>query len=147
MSMSCTIQFPLTGSRVSPAYGARPEIVLHAEANDEDGQGAVQSFKDECDINNIMRKFQRTGMLDWINTYDGEFADVTGITFEASMNTILKAQEMFDDLPSTVRDRFANNPALFFDFVHDPKNLDELRNLGLAKPAPLAPAVPATPAA
>lgn len=130
----------ITGVRVSPVFGERAKVTLDASASDENGPGAVQSFKDESDINNIMRKFQRTGMLDWLNTHDGEYGDVTGITFETSMATILKAQEMFDELPSTVRERFMNNPALFFDFVHDPKNLAELRQLGLAKPEEVPPA-------
>lgn len=150
MSMSLVTELSdrrITGVQVSPAYGPRVPVLLDASPDDVNGEGAVQSFKEECDINNIMRKFQRTGMLEWLNTHDGEFADVTGVNFENAMETILRAQSMFDDLPSSVRDRFGNNPAAFFDFVHDPGNVDELRKLGLARPLePVAPVVPVAPA-
>ena len=89
--------FPISGFAVSGAYGARLDVTLDASAGPDNGEGAVQSFKDECDINNIMAKFQRTGMLEWINTHEGTYGDVTGASFEASMATILKAQEMFDE--------------------------------------------------
>lgn len=134
---------PVTGVRVSPVFGDRAQVVLDARAT-EDMPGAVQSFAAECDINNIMRKFQRTGMLDWLSTHEGEYMDVTGVNFETAMDTILKAQAMFDDLPSSVRERFQHSPSVFFDFVHSEGAIDELRRLGLAPEPPAAvPVVPA----
>lgn len=108
---------------------------------DEEGDqpGAVQSFKDECDINNIMAKFQRTGALEWVQKYEGQYGDVTGISFDKAMETVLKAQEMFDDLPSSVRDRFMNSPSAFLEFLGDESNRAEAEKLGLVIRKPVEP--------
>lgn len=101
-----------------------------------------QSFKDECDINNIMKKFQRTGQLpDMIRKEPryGDFADP--VDFQDSMNLVIFAQEQFDALPAHVRERFANQPVRFLEFATNPANAEELVKMGLAtkrepKPSP-----------
>lgn len=118
------------------AYGAKLVLGIDASATEE-SPGAIQSFKDECDINNIMLNVQRSGAAAWLAEKAGTFADVTGMDFQTSMDLIINAQEAFDALPSHVRDRFANDPSRFLDFVHDKGNQDELVRLGLADPPPV----------
>lgn len=95
--------------------------------------GAVQSFKDECDINRIMAKFRRTGVLNWVNEHQGKFEDVTGHDFREAMDTLVRAREVFDDLPAHIRSEFHNDPAAFLDFCHSTKESDRARarELGL----------------
>lgn len=121
---------------VHPLSGIDRNAVDQDDSEGDQG-GAVQSFKEECDINNIMAKFQRTGALEWVQKYEGQYGDVTGVTFESAMQTVMKAQEMFDDLPSSVRDRFANNPAAFLEFLGDEGNRAEAERLGLVVPRPV----------
>jgi len=40
---------------------------------------------------------------------------------------------MFNDLPSSIRSRFGNDPAAFLDFVQDENNADEMVKLGLTE--------------
>ncbi len=47
------------------------------------------------------------------------------------MRTVTVAQDMFDHLPSSIRNRFANDPALFLDFVQDADNRVEAIELGI----------------
>lgn len=92
-----------------------------------------QSFKDECDINNIMKRFEKTGILpDLIkrNPRYGDFSDVP--SYQEALNTVLLANEQFAALSARVRDRFNNDPQAFLAFVHDEKNSDEMIKLGLA---------------
>lgn len=107
-----------------------------------EGPGAVQSFKDECDINRIMAKYQKSGAVQWLEKRGGEYRDVTGIDFMEAMQTVVKGKEVFADLPSSIRDRFNNDPALFLDFMHDPDNHDEMIKLGLARAKVVAPPAP-----
>lgn len=106
--------------------------------------GAVQSFAEECDINNIMRDIQTTGATHWLTTRPGTYEDVTGLDFQTAMDQTVRATEAFNDLPSSIRDRFQNNPAAFLDFVHDPANGEELVRMGLREPPAPAPS-PVTP--
>ena len=93
-------------------------------------------FKDECDINKIMDRYFRTGCLsDPLNqmrpgTY-GDFSEMGD--YMENMNKIVQAREMFDALPSRVRERFGNNPGAMIDFVMDPNNREEAKRLGLLK--------------
>lgn len=93
-----------------------------------------QSFKAEADINNIMARYQKTGVLDFAQKHEPRYGDVTGLDFEAGMQAIATAKTMFADLPSSVRARFKNDPREFLDFVQDPRNRDEARELGLLRP-------------
>ncbi len=96
-----------------------------------------QSFANECDINNIMRKFQKTGAVSHLNRYGAEYGYATSLDFAESMRVVTKGQEMFNDLPSSIRSRFGNDPALFLDFVQDDSNVDEMVELGLLDKAVL----------
>lgn len=93
-----------------------------------------QTFKDECDINNIMKSYARNGLLEHVNNHRGNYGDfINTRDYHSAMNEIGRASEMFATLPSLVRKRFGNDVASFLDFVHDSSNLDEMRKLGLLK--------------
>lgn len=78
-----------------------------------------QSFKAECDINNIMAKYVRTGVVEHINTHSAQYADVSAVDFLEAMTKVSEAQDMFDDLPAKVRKAFDNDPAAFLDYVQN----------------------------
>lgn len=92
------------------------------------------SMAPECDINRIMLKWQKTGIIEHRNTFEGQYGDFTNLPqdYHESMNTVIDAQEMFMTLPATVRRRFLNDPGHFLDFVTNPENMEELVKLGLA---------------
>ncbi|AXL14674.1 internal scaffolding protein [Microviridae sp.] len=97
-----------------------------------------QSMKAECDINNIMRKYERDGIISHRNTYEGQYGDFTDLPqdYQSSLNAVIDAQEMFLTLPARVRAKFENDPASFLEFVSDPRNQDEMIDLGLASRSP-----------
>lgn len=91
-----------------------------------------QSFKDESDINNIMKKYVKTGVLDHVKDNPGQFMDLPEmVDYQEALNIVIKAGEAFDDLPGTIRRRFDNNAVEFLDFMNDPENIDESVELGL----------------
>jgi len=103
-----------------------------------------QSFKDECDINIIMKRFRKVQGADFLNRYqgylDGQFGDFSGVQdYRTAIEQIQQARGVFDALPSKVRSRFENDPAQFLDFVHNPANRDELVAMGLTDPKPVSP--------
>lgn len=93
-----------------------------------------QEFKDECDINTIMAKYMQTGIIDFVNKHQAQYADVAAIDFQTALDQVNQAQNMFDDLPSKIRERFQNNPGAFIDFMSNPDNGPEMVSLGLATP-------------
>jgi len=97
-------------------------------------KAAKQSFKDECDINKIMAKYQKSGAITHFNRHAPQYGFATSNDFSESMRIVTEAQEMFSELPSKIRTRFANQPEQFLDFVQDPANEAEMRTLGLMSP-------------
>lgn len=95
-----------------------------------------QEFKDQCDINNIIKSFKLTGQINHISAAaaKGRFEDMPDeIDFQTSMNVIRSATEAFAALPAKIRDRFHNEPQEFLAFVSDPENKDEAIKLGIVK--------------
>lgn len=101
-----------------------------------------QQFKDESDINTIVRNFGITGQLpqDLAVPQEGDFSDVGN--FHDAMNVVRAAEESFMQMPANVRDRFANDPGKFLEYVNDPDNKDEAMKLGILNPASGEPVVP-----
>jgi len=92
-----------------------------------------QSMKDECDINQIMKKFEKTGILpDMIKTNPqyGDFSEP--IEYRDSLEIVRHASEQFSNLSAKVRARFNNDPEAFLDFATNPANAEEMVTLGLA---------------
>lgn len=91
-----------------------------------------QCFKDECDINNIMSRWVKDGLVAHVNQYQGRYEDVSSAEdYHTSLNRVIAAQDAFDSLPATIRSRFENDPGKFLEFVGDPSNKDEMTKLGL----------------
>lgn len=92
-----------------------------------------QSFKDECDINNIMAKFERTALLEHVNQHQGNYGDFTDAPqdYHEAMNQVIAADDMFQTIPAKLRAAFNNDPGEFLAFTNDPENLDRMRDLGL----------------
>lgn len=95
----------------------------------------------ECDINRIMQKYEKTGVLEHRNKFEGQYGDFTELPqdYHASMNAVLAAGDMFMTLPAQIRRRFGNDAGAFLDFVGNPDNKSEMEKLGLTKPAPKKP--------
>jgi len=91
-----------------------------------------QCFKKECDINNILAKHDKTGLISHVNKHDGNYGDATAVDFHEAMNTITIAEQMFAELPSSTRKRFENDIPAFLDFVQNPDNAQEMVDMGLA---------------
>lgn len=91
-----------------------------------------QSFQKQCDINQIMVKYQKTGLIDHVSQHGGNYGDFTSASdYHTAMNQINEAQAAFDSLPSSLRKRFDNDPYEFLKFVQEESNIDEMRELGL----------------
>lgn len=102
----------------------------------ECGDGLTkQSFKDECDINNILKKYEKTGILEHRAKYEGQYADVTGtVDYQTALNTVRDAEAAFMSLPASIRTEFENDPHEFLEFAQNPENEEALIEMGLATP-------------
>lgn len=94
-----------------------------------------QADLESCDINRIVNKFMRTGVVDHLNNKQLRYLDCVNVTnYNDAINIVRNAQEIFDALPAAVRRRFDNDPALFLSAFEDPDMREELSELGLLEP-------------
>lgn len=95
-----------------------------------------QAFKDECDINKIMDRYQKTGILPDTIHRVAQYIDATdpNFDFQHAMEQVAQAKTMFENIPAAIRERFENDPAKFVEFCENPANLPELTEMGLATP-------------
>lgn len=109
---------------------------------------AKQSFAAEVDINNILKQHQKTGLITHINTHGPRYEEMPNYeSFHEAMTIVTDAQEMFAELPSSVRARFQNDPSLFLNFVDDDTNREEMIKMGLIAPEVVVSDPPKPPAA
>jgi len=107
---------------------------------------AKQSFKAECDINNITKRYLETGMVSHLAKGVPSFADVSEAgTLREILDRVRAAGEWFSHLPAAVRAAFGNDPATFVDEMNSPSSRSKLEELGLipkeaAGPPVVAPA-------
>lgn len=109
-----------------------------------------QSEKEACDINNIMARYQQTGVLPDMIRQDPQYGDFSDIgSFMEAQNIVAHANAQFAALDAHVRARFNNNPAEMLKFVeqaaNDPEKGSELVKLGLAIPREMPSVEEATP--
>nr|QJB20242.1 MAG: internal scaffolding protein [Microvirus sp.] len=115
---------------------------VRQELGPEESQ-VQQHLAADTDINNIMAKYRKTGVLQHVTNMAHEFGDFSDVPdYKSAMEQIMAADAMFMELPAAVRDRFGNDPAKFIEYATDKSNLDDLRKMGLAPAAPEAPEPP-----
>lgn len=128
-------------------------------------KGAKQSFQKECDINNIMAKYQKTGVLQHIARNEGRYGFADATTFQDAMFLVTEARNQFEDLPSKLRNHFGNveswlefavehgdgTPEALQELLEEPREPSEEKTGGQPEKPPQAageaPAAPQEPAA
>lgn len=85
-----------------------------------------------CDINNLMKRYEKTGVLEHMQNNPGRYEDLPmGLDYHAALNLAITAKESFDALPGTLRAKFGNDVETFLNSMSDPANEKELIELGL----------------
>lgn len=113
-----------------------------------------QSFGPASDVNAIVARYEKTGIMDYVRQNPGVFSDVSQIPdYPEMIMKIRFAEESFEQLPAHLRKRFEFDPAKLVAFISDDSNRDEAVKLGLVPkevvklPAPVVVVPPVVPVA
>lgn len=82
-----------------------------------------------CDINTIMARYLKTGLIDHISKYEPQFGDVSELDFKQSLDTITRVESEFYELPAFVRDHYDNDPSNYLAAVVTEEGLADLQSL------------------
>lgn len=112
-------------------YMDRPFLLSDLSCEGDKGVTKQSDLKD-CNINAIFERYERTGQLPGLIVKDGRYGDFSSVPeYQEALNIVKFAEEQFDALDVTIRNRFENNPAKFLAFVSDEKNKGEMAKMGL----------------
>lgn len=94
-----------------------------------------QSMSAECDINTIMKRYEKTGIVNHVSIYKGDYGDfISEGDYHSHLNLVIAADAAFQTLPAKIRRQFDNDPSKFLEFVDDDSNTDQMIEMGLVKP-------------
>lgn len=98
-------------------------------------------FQAECDINNILHKYRKTGVIQHVKRAEARYGDFTQYgDLGSDLDKIAKATASFEMLPAELRNKFKNSMAEFFAFVGDEANKEKCYEYGIYE-RPKAPPV------
>lgn len=87
-----------------------------------------QAYGPDSDINNILKKY--AGIPPKATPI--QYGDMTMIPdFQQALNTVIVGRDMFDRLPSNIRERFGNDPSKYLEFVQAAGSNEELKAEGV----------------
>jgi len=91
-----------------------------------------QHFKDQVDINNILAKYRRTGVVEHVKKARELYGDFTELgEYARDLDKVAKAQQTFEMMPAEIRNQFKNSIQGFFEFIGDEKNKDQCVKWGI----------------
>ena len=90
-----------------------------------------QHFKEECDVINIIKKHDRNGIIEHVQRGKARYGDFSEVAdYREALDLVRDAQQEFMTIPSDIRKKFDNDPGKFYEFVSDPENKEELKEMG-----------------
>lgn len=119
-------------------YDERP--VMASDLSFEGDKGVTkQSDMKDADINAIFKRFERTGQLPDLIVKNPQYGDFSSpMDYQEALNIVIHADEQWNALDVSIRNRFGGDRKAFLAFMEDPKNIDEVENMGLLKPEVVA---------
>lgn len=127
-----------TARKETNVYRDRPRVYVKFDLK-KNPPRTKQDFREECDVNQILRRFMKTGEMPVPNATP-RYVDAASLPdLQTSLHIMQEAEAHFLKLPAQVRKHFDNNPQAFVDFATKPENLEQLREWKIAPPAPAEP--------
>ena len=116
-----------SGKVLAMVDGRRKVMTVNVDPSKTDG-----SYKKDCDANEVIKKFLKTGVIDHVKQgqgYYGDISDMPGLL--EGMERINQAKDEFMQVPAKIRAMFQNDVRNFYNYVADPANQEHCVELGL----------------
>ena len=90
-----------------------------------------QHYKEECEVINIIKKHDRNGIIEHVQRGKARYGDFSEVAdYREALDLVRDAQAEFMNIPSEIRKKFDNDPGKFYEFVSNPENKEELKEMG-----------------
>lgn len=78
-----------------------------------------QYFKDECDINNVIKRFTETGQIPVQNNLDPQYGDAPDFDLKTALDLVKNAHREFDELSPQNKQLFDNDSQNYLNFLQE----------------------------
>ena len=78
-----------------------------------------QSFKDECDINKIIKRFSETGQIPLQNGLEAQYGEAPIMDLKLALDTVDNLRQEFDNLEPQQKEIFGGNMNNYAQFLSD----------------------------
>lgn len=95
-----------------------------------------QHHKDSCDVNNIIKRYEATGLIENMQTRTPRWEYASAQTFDEAARIVASANTQFEELPAHIRKKFGNSTETFLDALQDPEQLKTMQDLGFLPETP-----------
>lgn len=93
---------------------------------------AKQEFADEVNINNVVKRVMQVGGELPQGNREPMFGDFSEVqSYQDAQNQIAQAKSEFEHLPLDVRSKFNYSITKLMDYLDDPANAEEAKEMGL----------------
>lgn len=113
------------------SFNRPPRVASHAGGKSM----TQQQFAQECDINYIVKRAQRTGTIPALPTQEMLFGTLSEDTFKQRMDQMAEIKSYFECLPSEIRLHYHNSVNEFIALMNTEEGIEEGRKLGIISPA------------
>ena len=109
------------------------DVSTHPDTGEVLSSMTRQEHKEECDINSILARYERTGELP--PGRQPRYVHCDSMTYQESLAVVQQANEAFHELPARIRDMYSNNPTLFLEAFDrkDPELVEAALKYGVIK--------------
>lgn len=132
-------------------FYSKPKGVVFDPNDKKSVSKTSQSAKDDVDINKIMKKAKKNGLIidpNNLNLRKPLYGDYSAFSFHEAQMKIAALNSEFDKLNPSTKRLFHHDPIELVEFLADPKNEEKAVELGLMKKLePVLPVKPSTPTA
>lgn len=91
-----------------------------------------QHFRESVDINNILAKYRKTGIIEHVKRAKERYGDFSELAeYGKNMDKVAKAQQSFEMLPAELRNQFQNNIPKFFEYIQKEENKEQCIKWGI----------------
>lgn len=128
------IDFPTMYDPRDPIYAdpGSADVPIYSPSVDNDGHIVLEeigiknlpeyidSFRESCDINNLVARFN-AGDVTALSRTQGAFFDATALphTYAEMLNTVINAEKTFNSLPLETREKFDNSYVKWLSMMDD----------------------------
>lgn len=82
-----------------------------------------------CNINHIINKYQKTGLVEHVNRHQANYGDVSSADFETAVSLVKEQETVFNELPSSVRKHYDNDVVQYLEHIQTEDGALEHQNL------------------